>query len=139
MSGFLLDTNVISEVIGPRTHPQVGSFLVEQPDLWLSAIVVHEARYGLMLMPTGIRRARLEAELSRLISAYHDRVLPVTSEAAVEAAMMRANARISGRVLNFADALIAGTAKVHQLAVATRNVRDFQALDIEVINPWDAG
>ena len=137
MNEFLLDTNVVSEVIGPRTDPQVVSFLIEQPELWLSVIVLHEAQYGLMLMPTGRRRDMLEAGLSSLISNYEDRVLPVTREASVEAARMRVYAKLSGRVLNFSDALIAGTAKVSDLVVATRNVKDFTGLDVEVINPWD--
>lgn len=73
----------------------------------------------------------------RLLAARHaDRILPVGVEEAEQAATFRARARQSGRVLNLGDALIAATAAVHNLAVATRNTKHFGGLDLEVIDPW---
>ena len=57
---------------------------------------------------------------------------------AIQAAEFRAQMHSSGRTLDFGDALIAGTAKTNALAIATRNVRDFENLGLEVINPWDS-
>ena len=64
--------------------------------------------------------------------------LDLDAGAAVWAARFRAQARGRGRKLELGDALIAGTAKSRELTVATRNVRDFAGLDIDVVNPWDA-
>ena len=77
MSGFLLDTNVVSELTGSAPDSQVMAFLAEQHDLWLSAMVVHELAFGLQLLPHGQRRDVLRAVLSGFITDYQDRILPV--------------------------------------------------------------
>ena len=137
MTGYLLDTNVVSEVIHSAPHPRVGAFFIENDDLWLSSIVVHELEYGVQRMAQGQRRSGLQADLSRLFEEYEDRILPLEPRGAAWAAYFRVQAQRSGRSLDLGDALIAGTAKAHDLAVATRNVADFQRLDVEVVNPWD--
>ncbi len=137
MSGFLLDTNVVSELTKDAPNPRVLAFLTEQDDLWLSAIVFHELEFGLQLLPPGQRRDGLRSVLSEFISAYEDRILPLERTEAEQAAQFRAQAHRSGRVLDLGDALIAGTAKVHSLSVATRNVEDFADLDVGVTNPWE--
>ena len=138
MSGFLLDTNVVSEMVKPSPERSVLEFLTEQPDLWLSVIVYHEMKFGLDLLPQGNRRRRLSLVVSALFAEYDDRILPVDRSEAEQAAALRAEARKSGRTLNLADALIAGTAKTHGLCVATRNIADFDGLDVDVTNPWDS-
>ena len=137
MSGFLLDTNVVSELVKPSPEPRVIAFLNSQSDLWLSTIVLHELDFGLNLLPHGRRRERLGSALSSLIAEYGDRALPVGRLEAEQAAVMRAQAQLSGRLLYLADALIAGTAKAHGLWLATRNVTDFAGLDVEITNPWE--
>ena len=137
MTGFLLDTNVISELTRDRPDPRVVSFLSEQPDLWLSVLVLHELEFGLELLPRGARRDRLGAVLAAFVAEYEDRILPLDRMAAAWAARLRARAQRSGRVLDLGDALIAGMAKACDLSIATRNVRDFDGLDIEVTNPWE--
>ena len=138
MNGFLLDTNVVSELTKATPDSRVVAFLATQDDLWLPTIVLHELEFGLNLLPPGRRRNRIRAALSALLMEYGDRVLPLDRPEAEQAATLRAQARRSGRVLHLADALIAGTAKVHDLAVATRNVADFEGLSVTVINPWEA-
>ena len=137
MSGFLLDTNVVSELVKPAPEPRVIAFLTSQTDLWLSAIVLHELDFGLNLLPRGHRRDRLPSVLSTFLSEYSDQIIPVDRREAEQAAAMRAQARRLGRVLYLADALIAGTAKAHDLSLATRNVMDFNDLGVEVTNPWE--
>ena len=137
MSGFLLDTNVVSEVAARDPEPRVIAFLGSQPDLWLSVIVVHELHFGLNQLPLGPRRDRLTAILSTFVDEYDDRILPVGRREANQAAVLRAQARRAGRVLNLADGLIAGTALVHDLRVATRNTADFANHGVEVANPWE--
>ena len=137
MSGFLLDTNVVSELTKDAPNPRVVAFLTEQDDLWLSALVLHELEFGLELLPPGQRRDGLRSVLSEFIAVYEDRILPLERTGAERAAQFRAQAHRCGRVLDLGDALIAGTAKVHSLSVATRNVGDFAGLDVDVINPWE--
>ena len=136
MNGYLLDTNVISEVIRSTPHTRVVTFLTKHDDLWLSSIVIHELEYGLQRMAQGQRRSSLQDGLLGIIAEYEDRILPLERGGAEWAARFRAHAQRSGRMLDLGDALIAGTAKTHDLAIATRNVRDFDALDVKVVNPW---
>ena len=138
MSGYLLDTNVVSEVVRSTPHLRVVTFLMEHDDLWLSSIVIHELEYGLQRMAHGQRRASLQDRLLGFIAEYEDRILPVERIGAEWAARFRAQAQCSGRTLDLGDALIAGTAKTHDLVVATRNVRDFDYLGVAVINPWES-
>ena len=136
MRGCLLDTNVISELTRTAPAPPVVVFLSGHHNLWLSTIVLHELEFGLRLLPLGRRRDRLRAALSEFITGYEERVLPLERMGAEWAAHFRAQAYRAGRVLDLGDALIAGTAKAHELALATRNVSDFGSLDLAVVNPW---
>lgn len=137
MTGYLLDTNVISELTRRVPALPVVAFLSGNHNLWLSTIVLHELEFGLRLLALGQRRDRLRATLSEFITGYEDRVLPLERMGAEWAAHFRAQAHRAGRVLDLGDALIAGTAKAHDLVLATRNVADFGRLDLDVINPWE--
>ena len=96
---------------------------------------IHELEFGLRLLPVGGRRQRLRAVLSKFVTEYQDRFLALERREAEQAAALRAHAQRSGRTVHLGNALIAGTAKAHDLAVATRNVLDFDDLDVEIINP----
>ena len=137
MSGYLLDTNVVSETTRSRPNPSVVDFLDQTSELWLASLVVHELEFGLRMMPAGRRRERLRTYLSRFLESYSDRILPVSETGAVWAARLRADAVMSGRPPDLIDVLIAGTAKANGLTIATRNVRDFEGLGVEVVNPWE--
>lgn len=137
MNGFLLDTNVVSETTKPEPASQVTAFLTAQNDLWLSAIVLHELEFGLQLLLPGRRRDRIASALSTFIAEYEHRILPIGRQEARSAAWFRGQSRRSGRVLHLADALIAGTAQVNGLTIATRNIGDFDGLGIAVMNPWE--
>ena len=136
--GYLLDTNVVSELARPDPAPRVVAFVAERDDVWLSAVVVHELNFGLRLLPRGRRRRALEAAVAAIMAEREERILPLDRQAAERAAELRARARRSGRALDVGDALIAGTAAVHGLAVATRNLADFARLGVGVVNPWEA-
>lgn len=138
MRGFLLDTNVISEIGKPEPDPQVITFLASQSESWLSTIVVHEIESGLHLPPVSDRRTNLGIAMAALVDEYRDFVLPTDRREAEHAAVLRVVARRFDRVVHLADALIAGTAKVHDLCIATRNAKDFEGLDVDLANPWDA-
>lgn len=138
MSGYILDTNVISELTRKHPDPRVSTFISAQEEqLWLSPVVLHELEFGLQLLPEGKRRFELHSLLSEFVSEHEDRILPLARKEAEWAARFRAQAKKSGRVLDLGDALIAGTAKTHDLSVATRNIGDFAGLDIRITNPWE--
>lgn len=137
MTGFLLDTNVVSELTRDDPDSRVVRFLDDQGDLWLSAVVVFEMEYGLATLAQSRRLERLRALQAEILGAFGDRLLALDQSAARWAAELRAQARHAGRAVDVGDALIAGTAKAHRLAIATRNVRDFEGMDIDVVNPWD--
>ena len=115
LRGFLLDTNVVSELVKSA------------PDL----------HFGLRLLPTGRRQRELRKVLSAIVAEHDDRLLGVGRRVARHAATLRARARHAGRTTSLADALIAGTAAVHHLTVATRNVSHFRSLGVDVVSPWE--
>ena len=136
MTGVLLDTNVVSELTRETPDSRVLVFLAGHDNLWLSAVVLHELDFGVGLLPPGRRRDGISAALSAFVTEYEDRILPVGRSEARQAAALRARAHRSGHVLDLGDALIAGTASANDLSVATRNVRDFDGLGLDVIDPW---
>ena len=132
-----MDTNVISELTRNVPHPGVVAFLEEQDELWLPSVVIHELEYGIQLLPPGNRRDHLYFIQRIIVSEYDDRILALDRDGAEWAAQFRAQFRRSGRVLDLGDAFIAGIAKANGLTIATRNVADFQGVEVDVINPWD--
>jgi len=138
MSGFLIDTNVISELTNAVPSIRVRSFLSTQSDLWFSTVVLHELNYGIELLPQGRKRKRIDSAISKFLAEYMDWVLPVDSSVASQAAVFRAQMHHKGQNLDLADAFIAATAKVNGLCLATRNVQDFEHLPIDLVNPWES-
>ena len=133
-SMYLLDTNVVSELRKQRPHGGVVAWLqsIDDTQLYLSAVTLGEIQAGIELtreQDPG-KAEEIEAWLELVAGAYN--VLPM------DATTFRAWARLMHRKSDtlYEDAMIAATAKVHGLTVATRNVNDFNALGLEVFNPF---
>ncbi len=137
MSGFLLDTNVVSELTKENPNQAVIDYLNAGDDLWLPAIVVKELELGLQLLPDGRRRDSLRRWLSLLLADFEGRISPIGRREAEWAAVLQARVHRSGGELGLGDALIAGTAMANDMAVVTRNVRDFDNLNVRIVNPWE--
>ena len=137
MNSYLLDTNVVSELSKQRPHPDVMNFLLSPNNMWLSSIVVYELELGIQLLPEGQRQDRLRIWLTRIVEDFRGRILPIRRPEAEAAASFQAHVQRGGRRMELADALIAGTAEVRGLTPATRNIRDFRGLDIDIVNPWE--
>jgi predicted nucleic acid-binding protein len=139
MSGFLLDTNCISESTDPQPNPGVAVWLdeVEPSSLYLSVLTIGEIRKGISSLAAGRRRFELEAWLEeRLRLSFRGRILPI-DEAVVERwGLLEAETRKKGRPIPTVDGLLAATALEHNLTLATRNVKDFVATHVRVLNPW---
>ncbi len=137
----LLDTNVVSELIRGAPDPAVEAWTAGHPleSLFFSAIGEAELRYGVAILPTGRRRETLASDIERMLrDAFGNRVLPFDSDAARAYADIAAMRRSAGRSVAPADCQIAAIARSRNMAVATRNVRDFEDIDIEVVDPWVA-
>ena len=134
---ILLDTNVVSELFRPVPHPGVTAFVRAARGALLPVVVLHELEYGVLRSPPGRKRDELAGFVGEIMNSFRGRILDVDPVRAREAARIRAEAARAGRALRLADALIAGTARAGSLPLATRNVRDFAGLGIEVWNPWE--
>ncbi|MCY3545331.1 MAG: type II toxin-antitoxin system VapC family toxin [Gemmatimonadetes bacterium] len=136
---MLLDTNVVSELVRKSPNPAVVSWVSAHPleDLFLSAVSEAELRYGAAIVPAGRRRDRLFLQIEGMLrEAFADRVLPFDSDAAGAYANIAARRRAAGRHVAVADCQIAAIAASRGMAVATRNVRDFEDMGIEIVDPW---
>jgi toxin FitB len=135
---FLLDTNVISELRRPRrTNPKVAAWVDSVPpgEMFLSSITILELETGVLLLG---RRDLSQARLiqrwieDRVLTAFADRILAVDTAVARRCAHLHVPDPRPYR-----DSLIAATALVHGLTVATRNLADFEPMAVSVVNPWD--
>jgi toxin FitB len=140
VSGFLLDTNVVSELTRPRIEPKVQQWVASQNfgTLLISVVTLGEIEKGFTMMNDSTRRARLESWLDRqLIELFQDQALPVTRQIAKRWGVFDGMRQMTGRPLAVPDGLIAATAFEHGLTLVTRNVKDFESLGVPIFNPWD--
>jgi predicted nucleic acid-binding protein len=138
---IILDTNVLSDAMSPSPDSRVIAWLDAQPfeSIWITAITVFEARMGLALLPSSPRRHSLELSFALFLHGdLENRVLNFDADASVAAAALAARRRKAGRTVGVRDTEIAGIAISRRATLATRNVRDFDDLEIPVVNPWTA-
>ena len=141
MSGFLLDTNCVSELVRVKPEPRLLEWMeaAEETLLHLSVLTLGEIRKGLAAIPQGKRRTRLEAWLEvDLRSRFSGRILPVDAAVADRWGLLAAQTRRNGATLPIVDGLLAATALHYNLTLVSRNVSDFAAAQVPVLNPWKA-
>lgn len=143
MSGFLLDTNVIS-IASPSAQGASKTFATwlrqqeEAGSLYLSVVTVHEIEKGIRLLEhknATARAAEIRNWLDRLIAIFGERILPFDIQAATMAGEFEARALSTGHQPGMADAMIAATAKIHDLTIVTRNTRHFSPFGIDISTP----
>jgi predicted nucleic acid-binding protein len=138
---IILDTNVLSALMTPSLNPRPLAWLDKQPPnaVWTTAVNIFESRSGIGLLPHGRRRETLETSLDTVIvNLFGERILPFDLAAAESAAIL-VGARVSkGITVAARDTQIAGIVVSRRAKLATRNLKDFRDLDIELIDPWAA-
>jgi predicted nucleic acid-binding protein len=142
VTGFLLDTNVISESVRAEPDVRVLAWLdsVQEDLLYLSVLTLGEIRQGIARLTQGKRRLRLERWLDvDLRARFAGRIVPVDENIARRWGGLTAGAQRAGAPLSVVDGLLAATALESDLILATRNVRDFVRLGVALSNPWSEG
>jgi predicted nucleic acid-binding protein len=141
MTGFLLDTNIPSELTRVRSEPRVEQWLDDADDdeLYLSVVSLGEILKGITILPEGKHRAGLQVWLdSTLRPWFAGRILPVNEAIAERWGVLSGQWRLKGKAIKMADGLIAATALEHDLTLVTRNVKDFAGFDVAIFNPWES-
>ena len=136
---YILDTDVVSELMRPAPEPAIASWVADRAasSLYLTAIGEAELRFGLAVMPPGQRRDGLVAGLERMLrTGFANRILPFDSAAARACAEIATARRATGRPISQSDGQIAAIARARGMAVTTRNVRDFEDTGIDLVDPW---
>jgi predicted nucleic acid-binding protein len=132
---FLVDANVLSEPTKPVPQLQVVAWLREnERELAVDPFILGEIRFGILLMAKGARRTRLERWFDLGVARLH--CLAWDADAGLRWAGLLARLRASGNAMPIKDSLIASTALVHGLTVATRNGADFAHAGVPVIDPF---
>jgi len=135
---IVLDTNVISAALrGDWPDSAQEWFSRTRRHHVITAVTLMELVYGIDRMPVGRRRTDLLEMIIPLVSDDGINVLEFSAGAAMAAGALRAAREARGRALGQADAQIAGICSVHGATLATRNVRDFEGLGLELVNPWE--
>lgn len=127
----VVDTNVIAEIVRPRPNPRVVAWFGQLTDIGVSVITVEEVFFGLTAKPSPRVERWLEAFLERRC-----RILDVTAAIARHAGVLRGQLAARGKTRAQSDMVIAATAALHGLSLATRNVRDFEDCGIVLVNPF---
>jgi toxin FitB len=140
VNGFLLDTNVISELIKPRPEPKVRDWIeaADEDRLFLSVVTLGEIRKGIDgLQAASSRRARLESWLeSGLKARFFGRILPIDEQVADQWGIIAAASARAVRPLPVIDGLLAATAVYYDLTLVTRDTAAVAATAAIVLNPW---
>ena len=133
---YLVDANVLSEATKPDPSVQVVEWLrLNERELAVDPIILGEVRFGIHLLATGKRRRRLERWFEQGVGKML--CLPWDAITGLRWAELLADLRRAGLAMSVKDSMIAATALVHRLAVATRNWKDFNKAGVEVLNPFD--
>jgi len=134
---YLVDANVLSEPTRSQPSPVVVAWLRRhERALAVDPVILGEVRYGILLLPRGKRRSRLEQWFEEGVRKIH--CIPWEAETGLRWAELLARLRATGRAMPVKDSFIAATALANRMTVATRNVRDFEKAGCAVIDPFKA-
>ena len=139
MTGWLLDTNILSELRRPKPDRNVLAFVAAQPLelLYVSAVTFAEIRFGIDLVTDARRRAELSDWLAHKVRPmFEQRVLAITEDIMFKWRLLVEDGRKAGHTFSQPDLIIAATALHHGLTVVSRDASDYQKARAPVHNPW---
>ena len=139
MKGYLLDTNILSELRRPRPEPRVVSFVSAQPleSLFVSAVTFAEIRFGIELITDAHKRASLNDWLNlQLRPMFENRALPITEDIMFKWRLLVEEGRKTGHTFSQPDLIIAATALHHGLTVVTRDSGGYEKAGVSLVDPW---
>ena len=139
MTGWLLDTNVLSELRRPRAEPKVVTFVSRQPLdlLYVSTVTFAEIRFGIEAFSDASRRAALNEWLThRLRPMFEQRILPITEDIMLKWRLLLEDGRKMGHTFSQPDLIIAATALHHGLTIVSRDTSGYKRAGVPVHNPW---
>lgn len=139
MTGWLLDTNVLSELRRPKPHQRVVDFVASQPleSLFTSTVVIAEIRFGIELVLDPHRRSELHDWLThKLRPLFDQRICAVSEDVMLKWRLLVEEGRKTGHTFSQPDLIIAATAFEHGLTIVTRNTADYEKARVPVLNPW---
>jgi predicted nucleic acid-binding protein len=139
VTGWLLDTNVLSELRRPRPDARVRKFIAGQrlEDLFVSTVTFAEIRFGIEIVSDPIRRAELTEWLTHRVRPLFDqRVLEVSEDVIFKWRLLVEEGRKAGHTFSQPDLIIAATALHHGLTVVTRDTADYARSRVPLFNPW---
>jgi hypothetical protein len=132
---YLVDANVLSEPTKPDPDPKVVAWLrANERDFAVDPVILGEIRFGILLLPRGGRRRRLEGWFDEGIARIQ--CLPWDASVGLRWAELLAELRRAGQAMPVKDSFIAATALAHGLTIATRNSRDFAAAKVPIVDPF---
>jgi len=132
---YLVDANVLSEPTKPSPDPRVVDWLrAHEPEIAVDPVILGELRFGILILPKGKKRTGLERWFDAGAGRLH--CLPWDADSGLKWAELLARLRKTGKSMPIKDSLIAATAIVHGLAVATRNRIDFAKADVHIVDPF---
>jgi predicted nucleic acid-binding protein len=140
-TAYLLDTNVLSEVMKRHPSERVIAWLAAQPSnmVYLSVLTLGEIEQGIVRAPDARRAERLRHWVDEeLKPGFEERILAIDAAIMTRWGQLTGEALLRGQPVSYADSLLAATAVAHGLTLATRNVKDVAALPVLTLNPWDA-
>jgi toxin FitB len=139
VTGFLLDTNILSELRRVRPNSRVVAFIKAQPleILYISSVTLAEIRFGIELVAEPVRRAELDNWLThRVRPMFGGRVLPLTEDVMLKWRLLVEEGRKTGHTFSQPDLIIGATALEHGLTLVSRDTADYEKAHVPVINPW---
>lgn len=139
MNGWLIDTNVLSELRRPKPRTSVLQFLSDHPIhlLYVSVVTFAEIRFGIELLEDSNRRMELSDWLAHdLRPMFENRVLEINEDIMLTWKLLAAKGRKTGHTFAQPDLLIAATALHHGLTIVSRDTREFSRANVPVLNPW---
>ena len=139
MTGWLLDTNILSELRRPRPNRKVTAFIAAQPleRLNISSVTFAEIRFGIELVEDSGRRAELNDWLAHKVRPmFEQRVLAVSEDVMFKWRLLVEEGRKTGHTFSQPDLIIAATALHHGLTVVSRDVSEYRKARVPVLNPW---